>query len=224
MARSILVFLLAALSLASLPASAQLPDVTDSAEAQVAVGDTSWTEEDEAAYAGAQPMSGSVNAVTYQYVVQDISGWDELSGLLGLPAFPGGFLWDAVRALVNPFLGWSLLSRLFSFSFLELFLRLLLPALLLWGFRRLLPRVERRAWLSGAPDRAERMACRSWRRDMKWGAGVAAVGCFFFSAGLILAGGLLLLWHGRHCFRKRTCAPAEADVEPESRLGDADAG
>lgn len=181
-------------------AVAQLPAITDSAQAQVGYSDTT-TAEIEAPISGEAP-DASVSSVPMmqQYVYQGTMDWDTLSE--SLQTHFGDFfvaykIWEE---FLFPFQGYVFLSKVFEATLWDYLLKLL-PMLLLFFYLR--ARFRRASAALAATNAAASFSqsLPTLQRDLEWGMWVLLLGVFFSSPYLLLPGVILSLWKGVQWWR-----------------------
>lgn len=184
------------LLIGSVSVMAQLPAITDSAEAQVGISDTTTTEEEELLYVDEPAeMYSQPDVVLQQYVYQGNFDWATLSDSLQaryeyLPTFY--HLW---KEFFFPFQGYVFLAELSNVDLFDMLLKLLPMVLLLLYVRKYLRKVRTR-WGASATDASLTYSFVNLERDLFWGLWLLVFGVFFSSPYLLLPGTLLSLWKG----------------------------
>lgn len=181
-------------------AVAQLPAITDSAQAQVGYSDTTTTEI-EAPISGEAP-DASVSSVPMmqQYVYQGTMDWDTLSESLQTrfgDFFVAYKIWEE---FLFPFQGYVFLSKVFEATLWDYLLKLLPMLLLLFYLRA---RLRRASAVLAATNAAASFSqsLPTLQRDLEWGMWVLLLGVFFSSPYLLLPGAILSLWKGVQWWR-----------------------
>ncbi len=201
MKRLSLFFISLLLLAVSVPAVAQLPAVTDSAEAVVAMSDTAMLEDQpgESDAVADAPVMGTTYHYTFQGDFDDLMEAAEASDFFPGEAFPH-FL-SLLRWFTVPF---PILDLAFGADGLQSLLRpshlllALLPILLgCWLLRR-----EGKMHGNTPLPWTEFYVYRNWRYHVQWGMYIAAVGVFLLQFQLMLCGALLMLWMGLKFLRR----------------------
>lgn len=179
----------------AVPVMAQLPAITDSAEAQVGISDTTTTEEDLLYTDEPAEMYSQPDVVLRQYVYQGNFDWATLSDSLQaryehLPTF--FYLW---KEFCFPFQGYVFLAKLSDADLFDILLKLLPMVLLLLYFRKYLRKVRER-WAASAATASLTYSLANLERDLFWGLWLLVFGVFFSSPYLLLPGALLSVWQG----------------------------
>lgn len=181
-------------------AVAQLPAITDSAQAQVGYSDTT-TAEIEAPISGEAPdASSSPVPMMQQYVYQGTMDWDTFSE--SLQTHFGDFFvaYKIWKEFLFPFQGYVFLSKVFEATLWDYLLKLL-PMLLLLFY--LCARLRCASAVLAATNAAASfsLSLPTLQRDLEWGMWVLLLGVFFSSPYLLLPGTILSLWKGVQWWR-----------------------
>lgn len=179
---------------------AQLPAITDSAQAQVGYSDTTTVEGEVTHYEEELSASSSPVPMMQQYVYQGTMDWDTLSE--SLQTHFGDFfvaykIWEE---FLFPFQGYVFLSKVFEATLWDYLLKLLPMLLLLFYLRA---RLRRASAVLAATNAAASFSqsLPTLQRDLEWGMWLLLLGVFFSSPYLLLPSAILSLWKGVQWWR-----------------------
>lgn len=176
-------------------AVAQLPAITDSAQAQVGYSDTTAVEGEAPLYEEELSASSSPAPMVQHYVYQGTMDWDSLSDSLQTHFGKFYIVYKIWEEFFFPFQGYVFLSKLLQATQWDYLLKLLPMLLLLFYLRS---RLRRACEVLAASDAAASftLSLRTLRRDLEWGMWLLLLGVFFSSPYLLLPGVILSLWKG----------------------------
>ncbi len=179
------------------PVDAQFPAITDSAEAQVGISDTTTTEEE--LLLSSEPVDVSVqpDVVLRQYVYHGTFDLGALSDSLQTRYENLFIAYRVWEEFFFPFQGYVLLAKLSDIDFWDILLKLLPMVLLLLYLRKYLRKL-RQQWAATSTASPMIYSLENLERDLIWGLWLLLFGIFFSSLYLLLPGTLLSLWKGIH--------------------------
>lgn len=181
-------------------AVAQLPAITDSAQAQVGYSDTTAVEGEAPPYEEELSASSSPVPMVQHYVYQGTMDRNSLSDSLQTHFGKFYIVYKIWEEFFFPFQGYVFLSKVFEATLWDYLLKLLPMLLLLFYLRS---RLRRTCEVLAASDAAASftLSLRTLRRDLEWGMWLLLLGVFFSSPYLLLPGVILSLWKGVQWWR-----------------------